>query len=292
MARKFNYKYLRLVEKHGRQRNICIIGEQHWNKTSTLEEADLIRKLKPEYVLMESISGMPSDALSELRQQFLDSSMGLLLARFGQPIDSNSFKKMIAEIERQIMEKYGAVTEVSKSLFLKFHFLPTSLRELKSLPAYALPDQLLELMADRTHVPFGDFKSSPELTKPALLFCAAGEVGAKLAPCDSKYLQDKTLDNISTRARRITEQLGTIVKDNSGSYAKRLEKEQKRLTRLREIHMAQAMVDYVTARKTKRPIIVIVGRAHVKSGRLQKILRKNNLGYACFLDTSDDDSET
>jgi len=245
---------------------LYIIGENHWNRDSTLEQAKIIYRMAPEYLLLESLGERRPEDTEDLVGNFKHSRMDFLTENLGIKIE----ERIVERYKKEFHEKCKS-NDIEKCL--EFHWIPGSVEELMKFPAYALHEVVLDVLSEEYNIPFDKFNSSPEISKLSIQLCAAGHVGSKVAGCDSSEL-------FKEQAKCLLR-----VEDIYNGLLEIKRKKSEEIKRKRDRYMGKKMIEYIEKRETGKPVLAIVGRAHAdETSAIHEVLNNEGIRYSVLLD--------
>ena len=232
--------------------DLIIFGEDHVNVDHTREQAKAIKKYNPEFVLWEGLRDKRHD--DELVQKYIKIHETVTLEEIfkKEGLDFEIFdKNLISEIKKAVNETKKYYNSKEEGI------IPKSLKKLLTTPIYEMPfevlkcvedwlldyslnksdlDKKIERVLDYIHY-FTTIDSllDSDKKKMHILLRTVAKTKTKLAGCDLSY---------------------KIPKNNLQNYLDEIDS-------LREEEMSKKMVEYVKKRKTKAPVIAIIGKKHL-----------------------------
>ena len=259
-----------------------LMGEYHISKDNRLEQARMIRRHMPEYVLMEGFNGLNPEQTQNIVGMYknvtleeISKSLGISLKDIG--IDADSFARLgqiAADNYKESFETLKKDINNPRNItkFLTRGVIPKNQSQLASTPLYELNTSyqmaLLDILTlkSKEYMSKENFesynkKSLADIQISSLIsradysegqddvFREIAKSGSKLAGCDIRKKMPKLGNDVSIEAyNEYMERMGNYI-------------DEKREERERE--QGRRVVIYANKRKTKKPVIAIVGRSHL-----------------------------
>lgn len=282
--------------------DVILFGEIHTYKKSGEKEAKLINKYKPEYVLHEAFTKEQSNTIKTYAELLKNSSLKEIADYYGIDlkdigIDKNILKKIKKEKKKNIESYSKNLTNVMSPIKAKITAkrdvkregkFPITYKSLISTSIYELNPIVIDCIMEKIDKKIGQTKNQKMIKKLKKMrdyiniieneFCygltekkkniakvieAAGKNGCEIVGCDI----EKNLENVKN--------LETLIR-----FFNDLNKYTKELNEMREKTMGETITEYVKRRKTKNPIIAIIGEGHLdKNSKIYPILDKNGITY-------------
>jgi hypothetical protein len=275
--------------------DVILVGEEHGNKRAKEEQAAIIRRYRPEYVLLEALDGRDPDKTDVYTRLYstatlneLSSSIGLSLDDMGIRPDAyikvrrDAMQSISEEFEdhKKIFDEYKKEHPKFRSKFkpnsvkkaMKIGVIPESQVQLLETPFYELDSRVLESLEGVISKNISESACPMEVINKQgralshiyniqsvsrksgyndIIFREVGKIGGMLAGCDISKSDMPKIENVDDQGS-ISEYFQTL-----SDYVKGKDMQ-------REEEMGRRTALYAGKRQTKRPIVAIVGRDHLK----------------------------
>lgn len=259
--------------------NILFIGETHGDKKVAEEILNIIRKYKPEIILLEGLNKTSIEEGEKIKELYQAVTLEELTEKIGRKYNVEA-KTLLGKYFGDYLKNYDP--EKYKSKAFPDENIPKSKEEIINTPLYELP---LEIVSDILHSIY-DVKNDehqeitrelaekifffekiilrkliyPQIYYYSKLFRTSYEIGAKIAGCDPSEKKE----NIIKKAKG-AEEIRSYLKNE------RLKED--------EVKIAERIYKIIESYKPKK-VAVIVGAKHLRDGsELLKQMKKRNLNY-------------
>jgi hypothetical protein len=277
-----------------------IVGETHTDGGHVVDQDRLIRRHKPEYVLHEGLDNMEPEDLQDVVESYKAATLGELSKETGIDLEdmginesvmtgiNNEYLKDVEEHTDFYRNKgigHKKATEMAKNY--RDGYLPKTFNELLQTPVYKLNPNTVGVLNNvifekaEDHEFRGDHDLTDTVAKfPKMLghfrrfhqesridtiFRSVAQTGGKIAGCDI----EKELPTIDIPADASTS--NTDSEEEAMRFVKALSDYRDSLSTYveennsnRERTMGDRIIGFAEERKTKRPVMAIVGANHAK----------------------------
>ncbi|MFH0889992.1 MAG: hypothetical protein V1836_02500 [Candidatus Aenigmatarchaeota archaeon] len=292
--------------------DVIVIGEIHTDEKHTRNEARLIERFRPEYVLCEGLDQETPETTKNFVNDLKYGTVAKLAEVAGmKPEDMGITPDIIAAMKsknatdiRELAERYqkelgygkGKAMRIARKGLGSEGKTPKEYKSLVRTPIHELGANAINAIENSIgkkqdeYVKRGDIKSNEVLTtvirfltkyssfygdsmkKIRTIGYSAAQVGAKLAGCDIEKEIPKTDLGDGKDPMQYMENFASMV-DKLNQYATSKNPE-------REREMGNKIVGYAKQRKTDCPIIVIIGDYHArKDSGVYEALKEAGLKY-------------
>jgi len=270
--------------------DVIIIGEKHTDDGHAIDQARIIRRQKPEYVLSEGLDGLnPDDTQSVVDAYKMATFSGLSRSVELSPEDMGVTKSVLPIIKGRVDQRAAQYRQFCKDdgcsdrvavktaeMYVKINgVVPSTFKQLLETPFYELHPEvhnaLTAVIFEKAHayaaqrdatyirvsnIPrilaiFGD--NDVDYRRFARIFHSVSQTGSRLAGCDIEKEPPK-IDMPKEALSSITE------------YTAKLDKYIIENDNVREQEMGRRIAQYAKRRETNRPLVAIVGKGHTKRG--------------------------
>ena len=274
-----------------------IVGEVHTEPKHSYTEAKLIKKYKPEYVLMEGFNDLPPEKTQGLVNLFKGSTLEKIAGQYNIDLTNAGISEDDLDVA-YFQEKFDDGT---KSYILKNYITPKKYKDLLETPLYKLHPAVLDNILNKIEDKMKEYnikgidaydtdlnniyKSIFGFEKlkylagfeelrdyTGVVLDAIAEVDAKLAGCDiNKKLPKLNLEGDLSE----TEFFERIM-----NYREEIHRYCEENNPIREQTMGNKIIEYVDKKEGDSPIITIIGIEHAKKdSEIHKVLNSENIDY-------------